>query len=110
MANRITYAIDQDNCVVSRVGNDFAWPVLDFDRIGAGGADKHPNTGEESGAYAPQDFNGPMWYNLEKVYLFDMTPGQYARLRWTRKIPLEIKNYHRAFWGMKAVKMPGDRP
>ena len=104
MTNRITYAVDhQDGVVVSRVGDHLAWPVLDYKSIGAGGADKHANTGEESGSYAPQNFSGPLRYNLEKFPLFDI-PGGYAGLQWTRKIPLEIKNYHRAFWGMKALK------
>ena|GEM_PF-4048553 len=25
-------------------------------------------------------------------------------IRWTRKVPLEAKNFHRAFWGMKPLK------
>ena len=29
---------------------------------------------------------------------------QYSDFQWTKKIPLEVKNWHRRFWGLKPVK------
>ncbi|MHC4622220.1 MAG: hypothetical protein ACYTEQ_31180 [Planctomycetota bacterium] len=80
----IRYAIDLDTgMVVSRVDRHWAWPILDFAGIGRDG-----------------DFTAPLEYNLEIVEDRDM---YHTPLKRTRKIPIEIKNLHRKFWGMKAL-------
>lgn len=88
----ITYAVDEDGLVVSRVGDELAWPVLDFDAIGKGGD-----------GYEPGDFHGPTRVHLEKFSLHGLHSSEYARLRWTKKIPIELKNAHREFWGFKPL-------
>ena len=81
----IQYAVDQETgLVVSRVGSQVAWPVLQYQRIGQGGA-----------------FTQPFEYELEGFGVHEGLSG--ARLRWTRKVPVEVKNLHRAFWGMGPV-------
>lgn len=82
----ITYAVDEDGIVVSRVGSDVAIPVLDFEAIGQGG-----------------DFTGPMKYDLEKFPVTALAPN-WGQLRWTKKIPVRLKNAHRTFWGFKPLK------
>lgn len=85
--NRIMYAIDLDvGQVVSRVGDQYAWPILDF-------AGMRPEN------------NWEMNYNLEKISIF---AARAVNLLHTRKIPVEIKNFHRKFWGMKPLK--GGKP
>jgi len=81
----ITYAIDEDGIVVSRVGSELAWPVLDYDAIGMGG-----------------DFRGPMLYHLERVTVGSAT-HEMRSFKWTKKIPCRLKNRHRKFWGMKPL-------
>lgn len=95
----ILYAVDRTNGqVISRVGGEVAWPVLDFDSIGQGG------DGFEKG-----DYNGPMNYNLEKISVYAVR-REWQNLRWTKKIPVEIKNQHRKFWGMKLLKAAQPSP
>ena len=91
MYNRriIRYAVDRDSGeVVSRVGREFAWPILDFEAIGKNG-----------------DFTAPFEYNLEKI---DGPEAHYAArsLFYTRHVPTVVKNLHRAFWGMAPVAEP----
>ena len=94
MNRTITYAIDLDSgMVVSRVGSDLAWPVLDFEAIGKGGD-----------GFEPGNFNGPTRYNLQNFPVLG-TPG-WDRLRWTKKIPVATKNLHRKFWSMKPLPEP----
>ena len=81
----IQYAVDRDSGgVVSQVGSEYAWPILDYEAIGQGG-----------------DFTGPMQYNLEKI---DRYRAGRVYLHFTKRVPTEVKNIHRAFWGMPAVK------
>jgi hypothetical protein len=80
----ITYAVDQHSGLVcSRVGDEVAIPVLDFEHM------KPENNFETR-------------YNLEAV------PALLAHIgtdfKWTRKIPNALKNLHREFWGMKPLK------
>lgn len=82
---RITYAIDQDTgLVVSRVESELAWPILAYDNM-------LPENG-----YA-------MNYYLEKMSVFAAAGTAWAMLKWTKKISIDIKNVHRAFWGMKLL-------
>lgn len=88
MANlrTIQYAVHRDDgLVVSRVGSELAWPVLDFKAIGQDG-----------------DFTKPFTYNLQKFSL-EAARHDWPRLRWTKKIPVPIKNLHRTFWNMKPI-------
>jgi hypothetical protein len=94
----ITYGIRPDGIVISRVGGEIASPVLDFAAIGQGGD-----------GYASGDFNGPTRYNLEKFPIhpyFRNEDVTYPEVRWTRKIPVPLKNRHRAFWGFKPLREP----
>lgn len=84
----ITYAVNlDDGLVTSRVGHQVAVPVLDFEAIGADG-----------------DYTKPLTYTLEKFSVHDWQPwGDY---RWTKKIPVELKNLHRAYWGFPPLPEP----
>ena len=83
----ITYAIDTDSgMVVSRVGGEIAWPILQWDRIGVDG-----------------DFTKPLEYALETIPVLSVGSAWRA-LHWTRKVPVAIKNRHRVFWGMAQLK------
>lgn len=80
---RIMYAVDLDTAqIVSRIGSQYAWPILDFEGM------KPENNFQAN-------------YYLEKISIHD---AHGTRLHHTRKIPIEAKNFHRAFWGMKPLK------
>ena len=84
---RIRYAIDADTgCVVSRVFDEFAFEVIDFE------------------AMKPENSFG-ITTNLERFTLEAVLHARTA-LRWTRKIPVELKNRHRRFWKMPELKKP----
>ena len=72
--------------VVSWFKDQVLWPVLDF-------AGMKPENG-----FA-------MNYNLQKMP-YDYTMGKilFTEGQGTKKVPLDIKNLHRAAWGMKPVK------
>lgn len=75
MRKIITYAIDNETGLIwSRMDSEVAVPVLDYD--------------------------GDMGFKLEK---HSVMVTIYADLIWTKKIPVEIKNEHRQFWGMKVL-------
>lgn len=106
MNNRIIrYGIEPDGTVISHVGKEIAFPVLDFDAIGKGGD-----------GYEPGDFRGPTRYILEKEEIhsyFRWGDYSYPEVTWTKgygnthgvpPIPLEIRNRHREFWGFKPLK------
>ena len=81
----ITYAIDQDTgMVISRVGSEVAIPVLQYDKM------------------CPEN-NFQTEYKLEKMDVCSFSV-KWRDLKWTRKIPKEVKNVHRKFWGMKVLK------
>ena len=81
----IQYAVDEYTGMVwSKVGEEFAIPILDYEGM------KPENSFETK-------------YNLEKVAR-DTVSQPWHTLRWTKKIPLDIRNRHRAFWGMKPIK------
>jgi len=82
----ITFAIDTETrLVISRVGDELAWPILDYDNM------------------RPEN-NYTMNYYLEKITVFSVVGRSYNNLKWTKKIPTNIKNLHRRFWGMEDVK------
>lgn len=75
--NTIQYAIDTTTGLTwSRVGSEVAVPIMDY-----------PNETT----------------HLEKYTVYQMT-HHFEGLKWTRKIPTSLKNYHREFWGMKPLK------
>jgi hypothetical protein len=77
----IQYGIDQDTGLVcSHVLGEFAFPVLDFEGM-------KPENGFKA------------VYNLERLKHI-----QGARIVWTKKIPVDIKNRHRKYWNMKPLK------
>jgi hypothetical protein len=105
MIRTIMYGFEPEGSVISRVGREIAFPVLDFDAIGGGGD-----------GYKPGDFTGPLRYHLEKSAIgpyFRSENYTYADVMWTRgfgnthgtpAIPLEVRNEHRKFWGFKPLK------
>jgi hypothetical protein len=93
----ISYGVDEDGLVYSRVGSQAACPVLDFEAIGQGGD-----------GFEPGDFTGPTRFTLEKCTLYEL---RHEGIRWTRHVPLEVKNAHRRFWGFPELRyeVPGYR-
>mgnify|MGYP001598281909 CR=1 FL=1 len=82
----ITYAVDRDDGMVwSRVGSQVALPMLQWDSM-------TPENG-----FTPD-------YALEAFGVTDLA-GCWPRLKWTKKVPTAIKNRHRAFWGMKGLRI-----
>lgn len=61
-----------------------AVPILDYEAIGVDG-----------------DFTRPFEYRLEAMTTEAL---QHANLVWTRKVPLHIRNLHRDFWGLQALR------
>ena len=93
MPKTIMYAINKDDGIVwSRVGSELACPVLDFDAIGQGGD-----------GFAKGDFNGPSRWNLQKFDVLSVAGREWDRLKWTKKVPIGLKNRHRKFWGFKPL-------
>ena len=82
MRNRtIQYAVDTEGHVASRVDSEIAFPVLEYDKM------------------TPEN-NYKMTYKLEKEGVLHICRTDWFKgLKWTRKIPVQIKNYHREFWG-----------
>lgn len=84
MDRTIQYAIDTSTgLVVSRVGSELAWPVLDYEGM------------------KPEN-NFATSYDLERVSIFSVA-SYWPYLFWTRKVSVPIKNAHRKFWGMKSL-------
>lgn len=84
----IEYAIDLGtDQVVSRVGDEFLWPVLDFEKIGQDG-----------------NFNKPFTYTLTKMSGRDCLYSWSRNCIHTKQIPLTTKNEHRALWGFPLLK------
>lgn len=88
MNRTIQYAVNKDDgLVISRVGREIAVPVLDYEKIGEGG-----------------DFTRPLEYHLEKMPVIALG-RDWPRYVWTRKIPTELKNEHREFWGFSLLEV-----
>lgn len=86
----ITYAIHKDDgLVISRVGSELAWPTLQYEDM------KPENNFETS-------------YKLERATLQEAS-SDWPRLEWTKKIPRDLKNRHREFWGLPPIKGPLSR-
>ena len=101
----IIYGLEPDGTVISRVNDEVAFPVLDFEAIGRGGD-----------GFTEGDFRGPTRYNLEKSPIhpyFREGDVSYGEVSWTKgfgnthgvpPIDLEVRNAHRKFWGMTPLK------
>lgn len=82
--NRIEYAIDTETGLfISRVNSEVAIPILGYD-------DMTPEN----------NFDGQ--YHLEKIDVISLS-RTWDIYKWTRKIPFDIKNQHRKFWGKKPL-------
>ncbi len=82
---RIQYGVDQDTgLIVSRVGDEVGWPILDYE-----------------GMTAANSFT--MSHHLERVPLLTLAGRVWDAIKWTRKVPVAIKNRHREFWGMRPL-------
>lgn len=82
----IQYAINmQTGLVISQVGNEVAWPILNYDGMA------------ETNSYTKN-------YHLEILPLHHVTFFTWDILKWTKKIPKEIKNIHRKFWDFPLLK------
>ena len=90
MNNHLHYAIHRrDDVMVSRLGNELAWPLLDYAAIGQNG-----------------DFRAPLKFALKKVSVNSIgANNEWAMLVWTRYVPTSIKNEHRKFWGFKPLRI-----
>jgi hypothetical protein len=85
MNKNIRYGIDCETGLVwSRVGSQVALPVLQYDQM-------------------IPDNNFRTIYALEKFDVIHLIGSAYNAVKWTRKIPAQIKNLHRQFWGMKPL-------
>ena len=80
----IQYCICPNGLVYPRVGSEMCVPVLDY-----------PAMKQESGFQ--------MEYNLDRFSIYSIS-SEWNTLKWTRKIPVNLKNIHRRFWGMKELK------
>lgn len=49
------------------------------------------------------DDNYKTKYALEKFNVIQLVGSAYNAVKWTRKVPIEIKNRHREFWGFKPL-------
>ena len=84
MKKNIGFMVNSDTGLVwSRVGSEVAVPVLDYEGM-------------------TYDNNFATSYNLEKFSVFSVCK-ELGYMKGTRKIPLNIKNAHRKFWGMKEL-------
>jgi hypothetical protein len=82
----ITYAIENDSgLVISRVGSEVAWPVLEYDKM------------------LPAN-NFTAGYHLERFPVSSLG-SNWRNLKWTKKIPTYLKNRHREFWSFKPIKV-----
>jgi len=88
--NRVEYAIDTETeLVISRVNSEVAIPILGYN-------DMKPEN----------NYQGK--YHLEKMNVINLS-HTWDNYKWTRKIPFDIKNQHRKFWGMKPLtRKPND--
>ncbi len=84
---RIRYGIDRNTrTVVSQVGREIAFSVLDYENM-----------------TPDNNFNGQ--YFLQKESVLSMA-WYMPNIKWTKQIPLSEKNRHRKFWGMDILNRP----
>jgi hypothetical protein len=81
MKTNIRYAIHPDGFVVSQMDSYFMWPILQYDDM------------------TPEN-NFATSYTYERILIGS---GEYRSLKFTKKIPAEVKNFHRRLWGLKEL-------
>ena len=85
MMKTIQYGINENTGhVCSRLGSEVAIPVLEYDKM------------------SPEN-NFETVYQLEKFDIITLA-SQWNCIHWTRKLPVELKNTHRSFWGFKPLR------
>ena len=84
MPRTIQYGVTPECTVISKVGSEVAWPIVKWDDMG------------------PHN-NFEVKYQLEKMALTSVVE-QVKSVFWVRKLPVELKNFHRRFWGFKPLK------
>lgn len=84
MRANIRYAIHPDGFVVSQMDSHFMWSILGY------------------GKMTPEN-NFATSYTYEKISAFLIGAGEYRSLEFTKKIPVEVKNFHRRLWGLKEL-------
>lgn len=81
----LSYGINLETGLVwSRLDSEIAFPVLAFEQM-----------------LPENNYTAPLI--LEKASILDVTGRVWEGLKWTKKIPKEIKNEHRKFWGLKEL-------
>lgn len=87
MIKNITYGVDPLNgAIYARYDNRIAFYELEYDKM-------------------QFDNKFAITYKLAECHVFDIcTSAEWKRLKWTKKIPIEIKNQFRAFFGFKLLK------
>jgi len=82
----IQYGIDPETGLIwSRCGSQVVVPILHFESMSV------------ENNFEPK-------YFFEEMHIFEAIPAINA-VKWTRKIPTEVKNIHREYWGMKPLKL-----
>lgn len=87
---RVEFKLDtQTGQLVSRCGSEFAWPILEYEKIGQDG-----------------DFSKPLTYKLEKIPVLRISAHDWEGLVpiGPGKLTPTQKNPHREFWGLKPLK------
>lgn len=85
----IQYAYDlASDCIVARCGNEYIWPVLDFEGM-------TPENGFDAR------------YSLERVPSSQVTPEVRRGLVFSKKFPVAIKNSYREAFGMRPLPADG---
>ena len=85
MMKAILYGINENTGhVYSRVGSEVAIPVLRYEKM------------------QPENNFGTI-YELEKFDIIHLA-SEWSFIYWTRKLPVELKNMHRSFWGFKPLQ------
>lgn len=83
----LQYAIHrEDGSIISRRGDELAWPILDYEAIGQDG-----------------NYNAPLKYDLNKIGVHTVGGREWNLLVFTKFVPVEFKNKHREFWGLKPL-------
>ena len=84
MAKTIQYGIDTETgLTVSRIGSEAMIPVLEYEKM------------------TPEN-NFQTSYRWEKDSIYSLRNG-YDNYKWTRKLSVQVKNFHRKLWGMKPL-------
>jgi len=87
---RIEFSLDpRSGQLISRLDSEFAWPILNYEKIGKDG-----------------NFTAALTYTLEKIEAVHISINDYRALISVGpgKLTVAQKNPHRKFWGFKPLK------